>query len=220
MPKFNSKSYFNTRLAKTLEGKYALVSVSHIGKEGQSGRRDFHHGVILSIDPIAGVEIWENGTNKTFVLPPDLRSWHKAKKGTYSIGKTQEQISGVDYVSNWVIPYKKSQPLPIFHNSLPTDSSARNFYGIGTELYGRANKLQDGSYTATKWLAVFLFPIYPVASFRILSKSSGVTFGLGLRGAHTSEPVFLDISQLVLTYAVSLPSIGIFFTSLREYFLS
>lgn len=39
--------------------------------------------------------------------------------------------------------------------------------GIGTTLYGSADKKEDGSYIATKWIVFIWIPIIPLASYRV-----------------------------------------------------
>lgn len=48
---------------------------------------------------------------------------------------------------------------------------ARSINGIGTILYGRANKAPDGSYVATKWITFFWIPLIPLGSQRVWNES-------------------------------------------------
>jgi hypothetical protein len=210
LPEFKTSLYYNQRLAKKLSGKYALIGIVHLAKNGKVKSREQHHGIIFQVHPKDGVDIWENGTTRIYTLPPDLRPWRPAKKGTYTIRTTGEEISNVDYISRWIMPYGSTQPIPMHGSSYRTNSSASNIYGIGTKLYGHSDKLKDGSFTVTKWITIFLFPVLPVGSFRILSRDTSLSFGYGLRGKHTSEPVFTDAQQVLKAYAISIPSLTFF----------
>jgi hypothetical protein len=77
--------------------------------------------------------------------------------------------------------------------------------GIGTSLYGKSDiNPQDGSYIATKWFIVFLLPIFPLGSYRVIRGKTETTFLL-LPGAKTSYQMMKvdwNWKQIGLTYLV------------------
>ena len=46
------------------------------------------------------------------------------------------------------------------------------FNGIGTKIYGKAQRRTDGSYVATNWFTLIYFPIIPLSSMRIREVST------------------------------------------------
>lgn len=79
--------------------------------------------------------------------------------------------------------------------------------GIGTKLYGRAMKNQDGSYVATKWIIFLLLPIIPLSSYRVTrgkTESSISPFPIfGEKTNYTMKKISLNWSQVGKTYLVS-----------------
>lgn len=202
--------YFKKHLAKKMLNKYGYVGIAYLDKNGRVYKKDTFHGVILSVE-INGIQIWENGTGKIKSIPPDLRAWKRAKKGTYKDRNSGELINGVDYISSWYVNQKR-QISPILANEKIMHGSSRayNVYGFGSRLVGKANKREDGSFTSTKWITLFFFPILPLGTYRISSKHHTITFGFGLSGTHKSDPLFLDIRQVMLTYVLWLPLLAFF----------
>ena len=47
-------------------------------------------------------------------------------------------------------------------------SKRRSLDGIVTAAWGKTDFLPDGSYVTTQWLALFMIPIIPLASFRVI----------------------------------------------------
>jgi hypothetical protein len=46
------------------------------------------------------------------------------------------------------------------------------FNGIGTKIYGKAQRRADGSYVATEWFTLIYFPIIPLRCMRIREVST------------------------------------------------
>lgn len=84
-------------------------------------------------------------------------------------------------------------------------SRYQNVYGVGTKLYGRSEKQSNGSYLATKWLILFLLPIWPVATFRIYPTTQAQAFGYGpgVSMRHKYRKVPLNFHQVAVTYLVT-----------------
>lgn len=86
--------------------------------------------------------------------------------------------------------------------------------GIGTTLYGRHDlNLEDGSYIATKWIIVFLLPIIPLGSYRVM-KASAPT---GIPIVATSQSlslirVKLNWRQVIGTYLAVYGCLAVLFT--------
>jgi hypothetical protein len=209
MPEFSVDLYFNKRLARTLAGKHVLVGITHLTEDGKVKRQEQHHGSVVAVDSEDGVEIWENDTTKIFSLPPDLRAWERAKKGTYTLRATGEDVTDVDYISSWIMQPGHSQPIPHGGKLAKIKSGAYNFYGVGTKLYGHSNKLSDGSYTVTKWIVALYLPVLPLGSYRILAKRRTGMIGYSAASVHKSEPVFLDVQQVIITYLISIPILAL-----------
>jgi hypothetical protein len=78
--------------------------------------------------------------------------------------------------------------------------------GIGTKLYGKRNiNIMDGSYTATKWFIVLLFPVIPLRSYRVQrgETQASMMVLVGMPGATTQYqmlPIPMDWKQVAQTY--------------------
>jgi hypothetical protein len=76
--------------------------------------------------------------------------------------------------------------------------------GIGTTLYGKRDvDLRDGSYIATKWFIIFLLPVFPLGSFRVIRGATGASvFPSGSKTDYQLSPVKLNVAQVINTYLV------------------
>jgi hypothetical protein len=80
-----------------------------------------------------------------------------------------------------------------------------SFNGIGTLLYGRRERHDDGSYIATKWFSVFYCPIFPIASYRVHSKKTESSHYIIAWGSNTKmmlEKVPLNYVQVFRIYGI------------------
>jgi hypothetical protein len=211
-PYRTSPYFYNARVAKELLNKYGYVGLRYVDKNGKIYKRESFHGSILAVNQTDGIQIWEGGTGKIKYLPPDLRAWEHARKGTYKDKKTGELIDGVDFISVWLVIKGNLLSPEILNEKLNrTNGGAYNIYGFGTSMYGRANKNTDGTYTTTRWLTLLFFPIWPLGTYRISDgkRKTTTTFGFGLSGSHQASPLFLDTRQVVLTYLIELPILAL-----------
>ena len=201
------KPRFSSRLAKKLIGKHILIGYTYLKPDSTVDRQMQHHGVVIKADKLDGVHVLEHGTAKTIVLPPDLRSFTEAPRGTYKLLATGELVQDPHYTADWVVE-TNSKPAPALH--MPSKSSSfYHVYGVGTVLYGQAEKRDGGSYIATKWLILFLLPIYPIASFRIHPRKAGLTLGFGSSSAHASECIPRNWGQIARTVVITYATIGL-----------
>jgi hypothetical protein len=196
-----SRPKFSLVRAKKLVGKRVIIGYSYLKPDGTLDRQEQKHGVVVRASK-DGIRVLEHGTAKTIPLPPDLRSWKRARKGTYQLRSTGETVKDPDYLSDWVIG-DGHQPSPAGPESHYADSRVFNFYGIGTDLYGRAERRTDGSFIATEWVVFCMLPIYPLASFRIHNRRPSLAFGYGASSKHFALPVALNLRQVVKTYAIT-----------------
>jgi hypothetical protein len=88
------------------------------------------------------------------------------------------------------------------------------FNGIGTKIYGKAQKRPDGSYVATNWFTFIYFPIIPLHCMRI--RAVGTTGFNAIVVAHQkftyqileSVPMKDNLRQVFLTWLWTLVPIG------------
>lgn len=94
---------FDHDLAKALIGKHVLVSITQRDAKGQPiGHKQFH-GVVASADPQMGFHLKLRGEleGQERWLPPDTRSFAKARPGEYEIKATGELVEDPDYTCAW-----------------------------------------------------------------------------------------------------------------------
>ena len=89
------------------------------------------------------------------------------------------------------------------------------FNGIGTKIYGKAQKGADGSYVATNWFTFAYFPIIPLRSMRIREVST--TGFNAIVVAHSkftyqdlgTVPMKDNLRQICLTWLWTLVPVGL-----------
>jgi hypothetical protein len=89
-----------------------------------------------------------------------------------------------------------------------------HFMGIGTTLYGEKDYNKDThEYIATKWFIFFLFPIFPIASFRVkrLNTKLGFDGFLSVNSQYELTQIKKDSNQIFLTYLGTYGAIILFF---------
>jgi len=93
--------------------------------------------------------------------------------------------------------------------------------GIGTDFYGKReyNKVNK-SYITTKWFVLFLLPIIPLKSYRIVKelgyeKSYIIAFSNMQHYKVLEEvPLRQNIAQILLTYSMVYGGLGVFIVSI------
>ena len=78
----------------------------------------------------------------------------------------------------------------------------KSINGIGTRYYGEAEPRADSSYVTTEWFAIFLLPIIPLRSFRVIRETSGDRFTIFGHSAsyQVLERLPLAWAQVLKTY--------------------
>jgi len=76
--------------------------------------------------------------------------------------------------------------------------------GIGTRFYGKQDFESDGSYVTTKFFVMFLFPILPLQSYRVLQKEERSFNWLLMTESqeYSIKKVPLNIKQIVKVYFI------------------
>lgn len=87
--------------------------------------------------------------------------------------------------------------------------------GIGTKIYGKKDRSQDGSYTTTKWFVVFFFPLIPISSHRVKDHEKNNFMQVKY---YFLEDIALDKKQVLFTYGKFILGI-IMFLSILLFFL-
>lgn len=89
--------------ADWLVGKYALVGIAFVGRDGE--RSGQYHGRIVSADPQAGITIECEGGSKgeTLVMPPATGWFGHAHPGENKLKATGEVVINPDVVTTWRI---------------------------------------------------------------------------------------------------------------------
>jgi len=74
-----------------------------------------------------------------------------------------------------------------------------SFNGVGTTVYGKRDvSPTDGSYITTKWFIVIFFPIFPLASYRVIKeKQKFMTIAFP---KYQMTQVKFNIKQVINTY--------------------
>ncbi len=105
---------FDRDVASRLVGKYVLLGLTIEDSAGKIICREQCHGVVLSADPTAGVEIalkgMRLGQSKRF--PPDTKIFTPAPPGKYSLHTTGETVVDPDFTATWFIRRHSERPRP------------------------------------------------------------------------------------------------------------
>jgi hypothetical protein len=165
-----------------------------MGSDGTVDHQEHKHGVVVRVT-LDDVCVLESGTTNRILLPANFSSFKQPKQGAYALN-TGEVIKP-DYVTQWVVQH--GEPATIENLVAHRSSATFSWYGIGTTIYGHADKRADGSYIATKWFTIFMLPIYPLASFRIYAHRPAAAFSYGA-ATHRSQTVPLHEKQVASTY--------------------
>ena len=96
---------FDSEKAKELLGKYILVGITYLDKDGKLESMQQLHGIIQSTDEQAGILIDLCGTREgeQWNMPPDTSGITKADPGVYSLRETGETVENPDYVCTWEV---------------------------------------------------------------------------------------------------------------------
>lgn len=94
--------FFDESYADSLIGKHVIVGYTHKNKKGKVVKQEQKHGRVLRVNSSEGVVIKQHNSDTTFSLPPDFRTWEKAKLGEYRLRSTGEVVVNPDYLTNWI----------------------------------------------------------------------------------------------------------------------
>jgi len=96
---------FDLVFAQELIGKYILVGITIEDRRGEFKRQEQFHGVVVSVDPSAGISLAlkgkRDGENKW--LPPATDIFVSASKGTYRLRSTGESVTDPDFTAQWLV---------------------------------------------------------------------------------------------------------------------
>jgi hypothetical protein len=186
--------------AKKLKGKMVLISFVQIDEDGRVLSRNSTAGVVLNADPRNGVTVLEKDTQKKIVLPFSKRSFKPLEKAKYRSQETGEVFRNPDFASYWAVLMPENRIMPAFKAPSVACSS---MYGMGTALYGWADKHDDRSYIATKWIIFVHIPIYPIASFRVSNRRTAMTLGYLDNAIVNAVPTSLHKGQVLRSYVIT-----------------
>ena len=79
-----------------------------------------------------------------------------------------------------------------------------NLFGCGKQFYGSLEKEEDDSYITTEWVTIFLIPIFPVKSYRVIKKENSTQQYGYVISSYTNysiiEELKLNLFQVFCTY--------------------
>ena len=98
----DEKPSFDLEQAKSMLNKHVLIGLTYYDHEGKFIEQKQIHGKIISVSQ-KGFSIKLEGlrSGETYNLPLDLRSFQKARPGTYKLRSTGEEIVDPDYLASW-----------------------------------------------------------------------------------------------------------------------
>ncbi|HVA97150.1 MAG TPA: hypothetical protein VND99_05840 [Candidatus Acidoferrales bacterium] len=99
--------YFDDQLADMIIDKHVIVGYTYLKSDGTVDHQDQKYGLVIKTDKKKGVGILLHKSSEVIWLPPDLRSWRIALPGKYRAISTGEEITNPDYLTTWVVTYKK-----------------------------------------------------------------------------------------------------------------
>ena len=103
--------------------------------------------------------------------------------------------------------------------------------GIGNAFYGRtAIRQSDNSYVTTQWFVLFLLPIFPLKSFRVIKLDRQDTSYILVHSSTVSYKILEQVSlknnvkQIIKTYLFTYGILGLFISSwsllnISDYFI-
>jgi hypothetical protein len=96
---------FDEQFARKLIGKYVLIGLSVHDAQGNPKRLEQFHGTVLSADCKAGIEVALRGAREgeTKRLPPATSVFKEAKRGTYTLKTTGENVVDPDFTATWLV---------------------------------------------------------------------------------------------------------------------
>ena len=89
--------------AEKLKGATVLVGITFNEPAGQ--RMEQFYGIVMSAEPEEGIALRLEGSRagEFYTLPPDLRAFFPAPRGSYQLHETGEVVIDPDYTTTWDI---------------------------------------------------------------------------------------------------------------------
>ncbi|MDR6859261.1 hypothetical protein [Variovorax guangxiensis] len=108
---------WNAALASMLPGKLLLVGLTYLDADGTLIDKQQIFGRVLSATPRGGISLRLEGrrAGERYALPPDTRSFRKAKPGEYRLHATGEVVIDPDYTVTFSIRKRPEQPPTTIH---------------------------------------------------------------------------------------------------------
>jgi hypothetical protein len=89
---------------RLIVNKQVVIGLTYYDHDGSFIERRQMYGKVISVDiNRIVVELEGSQAGKTFGLPRDLRSFHKARPGIYKLKSTDEEVVNPDYTTTWNI---------------------------------------------------------------------------------------------------------------------
>lgn len=88
--------------AQGMLGKRVLVGITYVNHEGHPIRHQQVHGIVARVNPREGV-VLELADGTEHRLPPDLRAFHEAEPGVYSLRSNGEPVVNPDYLATYTV---------------------------------------------------------------------------------------------------------------------
>ena len=86
-----------------LIGKYPLIGITFLDKEGNVVEQFQTHGPITSADALKGIVIEKPDGSGEFCIPPDRKALTPASKGQYRLRTTGEIVDDPDFTTTWTV---------------------------------------------------------------------------------------------------------------------
>jgi len=101
----DAPSPWNATLAATLPGKLLLVGLTYLDADGALIDKQQFFGRVMTATPRAGILLLLEGRRggERYALPPDTRSFRRAKPGEYRLQATGEVVINPDYTVTFSI---------------------------------------------------------------------------------------------------------------------
>lgn len=101
--KKRKRPQFDTSNVKKIIGKNVLIGYTYKKDNGSIDRLEQKYGQVFKVDKKKGIAIKVQSSDELLWLPPDLRSWKKAPKGSYRLYSTGEVVNNPDYLVTWTV---------------------------------------------------------------------------------------------------------------------
>jgi hypothetical protein len=102
---------FWSETASRMLGKTVLVGKTITVGDGAAEHIQFY-GTIEAVDERQGLAIRRADNGELEWLPPDLRAFHPAEPGVYTLNSTGENVSDPDFISTWTASHPERETRP------------------------------------------------------------------------------------------------------------